>query len=240
MNPATPIDSPRIQLNEKNADRLGVAASVLCAIHCALAPVLLIFLPTFGKIWAHPASHALVAIFIVPLAAFSIMKGYKKHGKRWIPASALVGIFFVLFGAALPAFTKAEIPAASPDNEPTPEATVAGDGECDDESCEGCADASCDDASCEEGCEDCEVEPGDDAVARVASGSSSEDGTSATCVDGCCPSLQVSETGETTLHVPPAAIITTLGGIFLIAAHIGNLRSGAGSCLISGCQTCES
>ena len=54
------IDLPKI-------DRVGVAASVLCAIHCGIAPVLLIAMPAFGRIWAHPASHALVAIFIESL-----------------------------------------------------------------------------------------------------------------------------------------------------------------------------
>lgn len=224
MNPAAPSNPPRIQLNEKNADRLGVAASMLCAIHCALAPLLLIFLPTFGRVWAHPAFHALVAIFIVPLAAFSILKGFRKHGKRWIPVSAMIGIFLVLFGAILPAFSKSGIPAPETANELTPVAQPLEAVGCD-ESCED----SCD-AACEVDCEGC----AGDAAADGATGNSD----TAICVDGCCPSLQVSETGETSLHIPPAAIITTLGGVFLIAAHIGNLRSGAGTCMMAGCPSC--
>ena len=89
MNTST-LTPPAIDLPK--ADRIGVAASVLCAIHCGLAPVLLIAMPAFGRIWAHPASHALVAIFIVPLAAFSIRKGYRAHGKRWVMVSAMIGI----------------------------------------------------------------------------------------------------------------------------------------------------
>ena len=212
MNTATTADPARIQFTEKNADRIGVAASILCAIHCALAPVLLIFLPTFGKIWAHPASHALVAILIVPLAAFSLRKGYRKHGKRWIAVSALVGIFFVLFGAALPAFAKTDNAASGIANEPvlgTEPATV--------EVCESEGDDSC------EGC-----------ISEI----SDEPADAEACVDGCCPSIQVSESGETSLHIPPAAIITTLGGIFLITAHVGNLRSGLGACFGSDCPRC--
>ena len=203
MNPATTAESARFPLNEKSADRLGVAASVLCAIHCALAPILLIALPTFGKIWAHPASHALVAIFIVPLAFFSLYKGYKKHQKRWILVSALIGIFFVLGGAALPAFTKASPPASTSTDAPTPPAAAAEEDDCD--------------SSCHDECEDCASETSDHTPAAQ--------GDSETCVDGCCPSIQVSESGEKSLHIPPAAIITTLGGVFLIAAHIGNLLS---------------
>ena len=212
MNIAAAADPNRIQLTEKTADRIGVATSVLCAIHCALAPVLLIFLPTFGKIWAHPASHALVAIFIVPLAGFSLLKGYRKHRKRWIVVSASVGIVFVLLGATLPAFSKVDNPVSGLVNEPTNGAEPAKV-----EACE---------SSCESSCEGCASEAMDEPTDTEA------------CVDGCCPSIQVSESGETSLHIPPAAIITTLGGVFLIAAHVGNLRSGVWICSVGDCPRC--
>lgn len=186
MNTTT---SPRFQL--PNADRVGVAASVLCAIHCGLAPVLLLALPAFGKIWAHPASHALVAILIVPLAILSIRKGYQKHGRRWVVMFAGIGISSVLIGAVLPAFTsKSVTPVSSQEN------LVATGSE---DECEAC-----------ESCETCEA--------------SATTTTTVGCVDNCCPSAQISETGEVSLHIPPAAIVTTLGGVFLIIAHIGNLK----------------
>jgi hypothetical protein len=213
MNNTPVTNPPRIQLSEKNADKVGVAASILCAIHCALAPILLIFLPTFGKIWAHPASHALVAILIVPLAAFTLLKGYRKHGKRWIAVSAMAGIFLVLFGAALPAFAKTDDSFAGLAGDPEPAAIGT---------CEATSDHSGEDS-----CEECDSE------------NPVEIADTETCVDDCCPSLQVSESGETSLHVPPAAIITTFGGLFLIGAHFGNLRSGAGACLVDGCSSCD-
>jgi hypothetical protein len=213
MNTATTASPNRVRFNEKNADRFGVAASVLCAVHCALAPVLLILLPTFGKIWAHPASHALVAIFIVPLAAFTLLKGYRKHGKRWIAVSAMAGIFLVLFGAALPAFAKTDDSFAELASDPEPAAI---------EACEASSDGS-----------------GEDSCGECASEDAGEIADTETCVDDCCPSIQVSESGETSLHVPPAAIITTFGGLFLIGAHFGNLRSGAGACLVDDCSSCD-
>ncbi|MCR9245717.1 MAG: MerC domain-containing protein [bacterium] len=43
--------------------------------------------------------------------------------------------------------------------------------------------------------------------------------------DNCCPSFVVDEaTGEERLNVPPASIITLLGGIALVTAHMANLR----------------
>jgi hypothetical protein len=174
---------------------------------------LLIFLPTFGKIWAHPASHALVAIFIVPLAGFSLLKGYRKHRKRWIVVSAAVGIVFVLFGATLPAFSKVDNPASGLVNEPTNGA-------------EPSKVEACESSSDESSCEECASEIMDEPTDTEA------------CVDGCCPSIQVSESGEPSLHIPPAAIITTLGGVFLIAAHVGNLRSGVWICSVGDSPCC--
>ncbi|MFT5881850.1 MAG: hypothetical protein ACI9FG_000340 [Crocinitomicaceae bacterium] len=209
MNTCKPFTS-YFSLN--HADRVGAAASVLCAIHCGVAPVLLILLPTFGKIWAHPASHALVALFIVPLAIFSIYKGYRLHQKRWVLALAAVGIFFVLSGAILPAFShssignKQEVQAAD-FNQPV-----------------GCSSDN-DSNACEK----------DELDKKSIETVSSQPVEAAGCVDACCPSVEVSETGEMSLHIPPAAIITTLGGIFLIAAHIGNLCQCGHACRVKEC-----
>jgi len=208
MNTTTAPSAARFGLQE--ADRVGVAASVLCAIHCALAPVLLIALPTFGQVWAHPASHILVALFVVPLAAFSIRKGYRTHGKRWIVGTAAIGILFVLGGAALPAFSKGNV-------ETSQAVEVASSEEGASESVVSEEAVSCDGSACEAGAS--EAEP-------------------AVCVDACCPSLQVTETGETKLHIPPAAIVTTLGGVFLIVAHVGNLCSCGHACRASVCTDC--
>lgn len=49
------------------------------------------------------------------------------------------------------------------------------------------------------------------------------------CVDSCCPSFVVNDAGERSLHIPPASIVTTLGGVFLIMLHVMNL---------CGCRCC--
>ncbi|MGJ8674182.1 MerC domain-containing protein [Rubritalea sp.] len=202
-----PIDySSKFELAD--ADRVGVAASILCAIHCGLAPVLLIMMPTFGRIWAHPASHAIVALFIVPLAAFSIYKGYRTHRKRWVMSVASIGVLFVVGGAMLPAFS-----AGGPHGEASmisaPDVNL-GVSACSDVDCESCA---------------TEIMLADE-----------EESTE--CIDECCPSIQMSEDGAMSLNIPTAAVITTLGGFFLIAAHIGNLCSCRHACRTRVCCEC--
>ena len=45
-------------------------------------------------------------MLVVPLAAFSIRRGYLTHQKKWVLVTAYIGIFVVLTGATLPAFSK--------------------------------------------------------------------------------------------------------------------------------------
>lgn len=88
--------------NHSQVDRVGIVASILCAVHCALTPVLLILLPTFGKAWAHPSTHWGMAVIVIPIALFMMRKGYKRHGKKWIVITGWAGILFIVIGAILP------------------------------------------------------------------------------------------------------------------------------------------
>ena len=88
--------------NHSRVDRIGILASILCAIHCALTPVLLILLPTFGKAWAHPSTHWGMAIVVIPIAVFMMRKGYQKHKRMWVVATGSVGIAFIIVGSILP------------------------------------------------------------------------------------------------------------------------------------------
>lgn len=165
--------------NRMHADRLGIAASVLCAIHCAAAPILLIFMPVFGEIWAHPASHWGMALFVIPIAAIMTIRGFQKHQRKWVLGSAAIGIIFVTVGAFLPYLEIGKNPTNAlsiPISIPWASTEVA-----------------------------------------------------ESCADTCCPSTTKSA-GKTSLNIPPAAIITTLGGIALIITHFGNL------CACRSCQ----
>lgn len=128
MSDLSPIPIPTRNLFERvntaKTDRLGVVASVLCAIHCAVTPLLLLALPAFGKAWSHPATHWGMALIVVPVAALMMKKGYRRHRRKWIMAVGSLGIFLVLAGAVAP-YVEASPPVAAES-----EAT-------------GCADACC-------------------------------------------------------------------------------------------------
>ena len=116
--------------NHSRADSIGIWASVLCAIHCALTPVLLLILPTFGKIWAHPATHWGMALIVIPIAVSMMIKGYKKHSKKWIIAVGSVGLVLIIVGAMLPYFESTEpneLKSAAVMSATTPENAIQGE-----------------------------------------------------------------------------------------------------------------
>lgn len=151
-------------ISHEALDRTGVVASVLCAIHCAVAPLLLVIAPTLGGLWVHPLAHLGIAALVLPVAGFALRRGFRLHHLRWVVVVGGGGIALVLLGAVYPYLSGPE---------------VAG--------------------GCESGC------------------------------DQCCPSYVIDpETGEQVLNVPAASVITLMGGIALVVAHIANLRCCGG------------
>lgn len=83
-------------------DRLGVWASAACAVHCLVAPALFIAVPAFASVWAHPASHAVIATLVLPLAVTVLTRGYRVHGGKLVAGAAAVGIACIAVGCVLP------------------------------------------------------------------------------------------------------------------------------------------
>ena len=142
-------------------DRTGVLASVGCAIHCMAAPLLVLFAPTLGGLWVHPATHMLIGAFVLPIALCALVRGYGIHQKRWIVTVGGIGMLGVLVGVFLPWLV-------------SPTGTTTRD---------------------------------------------------------CCPTLaQDAATGDLSLQVPLASVVTMLGGAALVVAHLANIRCACRRC----------
>jgi hypothetical protein len=62
-------------------DRLGAAGSLLCAIHCALLPLLIAALPSLGvAAWLGDDFERGFVLFATMLGLFSVVWGYRRHG----------------------------------------------------------------------------------------------------------------------------------------------------------------
>ena len=82
-----------------NWDALGISASVICAIHCSLLPLLLTSLPLFGVNIIHHLGFELgmIALALV-IGSYSMYHGYTKHHHRLTPwlLFLLGGVFLIL------------------------------------------------------------------------------------------------------------------------------------------------
>lgn len=61
-------------------DRLGATGSLLCAIHCALLPLLIAVLPTLGiAAWLDDGFERGFVAFATLLGLFTLIWGYRRH-----------------------------------------------------------------------------------------------------------------------------------------------------------------
>ena len=82
---------------------LGSIASIVCAVHCALMPIVLFLAPTLSETLLHdPALEWGVLGFIVLVGGFGLLRGFRVHG-RWAP-TIWASLGFLLFAVALLAF----------------------------------------------------------------------------------------------------------------------------------------
>jgi hypothetical protein len=79
-----------------NWDAFGVATSVVCAVHCAILPVVLTSLPLFG---INIIRNEAFEIFMIALALcagiFALQHGRKHHGQLLPALIFSAGIFFL-------------------------------------------------------------------------------------------------------------------------------------------------
>lgn len=81
-------------------DAVGFFASLLCAVHCALLPFLLVLLPLFRLefILGNTAELVLVA-GTVSLATASFIRSYQKHRHKRVGLLMLAGFAAFFYGA---------------------------------------------------------------------------------------------------------------------------------------------
>ena len=92
----------QIHTEHLTADRLGIAASLLCSIHCIL-PSLLIpfgFLGWIGS-FHHWGYHAAFLSLAIVTAYYAFNKGYKRHHRKEVLFLAITGLLLFVTGMFL-------------------------------------------------------------------------------------------------------------------------------------------
>lgn len=87
----------RPSLFARVADRFGATASLLCAVHCALLPLVLALLPALGLgfLADHRVEHGFIA-FASLLALTSLIIGFRRHQRFrafWFLAPGIALLF---------------------------------------------------------------------------------------------------------------------------------------------------
>ena len=82
-------------------DRLGIAFSSACVVHCIMVAFLPLFFPVISAYTHSTWVHIVVGFIILFTSPLAFIPGYRKHGLSWIIASALVGLALVFMGIIL-------------------------------------------------------------------------------------------------------------------------------------------
>jgi hypothetical protein len=78
---------------KSNWDRLGIALSVVCMVHCLMLPLAVLALPMIAVQWLHVgAVHTLMAIVLVPVAVLALVPGLRLHRKWGVAGAMAMGL----------------------------------------------------------------------------------------------------------------------------------------------------
>ena len=104
----------RLAANLTRADRLGLTASLLCAIHCALLPLAIALLPSLGvAAWlGNEGFEEGFVVFATLFGLFTLVSGYRRH--RAVRALRLLvpGLAILWFGVLYPPLHHSLLPHA--------------------------------------------------------------------------------------------------------------------------------
>lgn len=82
-------------------DRLGIAFSGACVVHCILVAFMPLIFPAIAAYTHSTWVHIVVGIIILFTSPLAFIPGYRKHGLTWILSTAVGGMFLILLGILL-------------------------------------------------------------------------------------------------------------------------------------------
>jgi uncharacterized membrane protein YoaK (UPF0700 family) len=87
-----------------NWDGLGITASVACAIHCAVLPLVYTSLPLLGIDIIHNKGFEYIMILLaLVIGIYALYHGYKKHHHSGLPVLLLCsGFIFLILKEVMP------------------------------------------------------------------------------------------------------------------------------------------
>ena len=83
-----------------NYDKIAISFSVVCALHCLLLPIAVIFLPAISATFIGSEDfHKTLLYFVIPSSIIALSLGCKMHGKYEVYSYGVIGIGTLLFAS---------------------------------------------------------------------------------------------------------------------------------------------
>jgi len=81
-------------------DKLAIAFSAICLVHCLMLPVLLTLLPVLGStLFTHEQFHQIMLIVVLPTSLGAFALGCRQHRQGSVAVIGGVGIALLIFAA---------------------------------------------------------------------------------------------------------------------------------------------
>lgn len=94
-------------------DRFAAAGSLVCALHCAITPLLLAVIPSLGlSIWLGDGFERGFVVFVTVLGLFSLVWGYRRHRAFRALGMLLFGLMALWAGVLYAPLHEAAVPHA--------------------------------------------------------------------------------------------------------------------------------
>ena len=94
-------------------DRFGAAGSLICAIHCAVLPILIATLPALGlAAWMGDGFEQGFVLFASLIGLFSVFWGYRRHGEVRALGLLIPGLLLLWLGILYAPLHHALVPHA--------------------------------------------------------------------------------------------------------------------------------
>jgi MerC mercury resistance protein len=91
-----------VHSNRPRLDRLGIALSGLCAVHCLVGLALVSMLGLGGEALLSPSIHRIGLALAVMIGIFTLGLGFRHHGKRVPLLIGGLGLALMAIGLAVP------------------------------------------------------------------------------------------------------------------------------------------
>ena len=86
----------QINILQPVADKAAISLSLICAVHCLAMPLVIALLPALASYGlADEAFHTWIILAVIPLSAFALTMGCKKHRQLNVLYTGLVGLFLL-------------------------------------------------------------------------------------------------------------------------------------------------